>query len=470
MLSRKIELKFCLFFCFFSLNFAFAQSVENKKILPQDVINSVLVHYPKIISYYEKVDAAKSSYLASQGFFDVKLRQEYQDRTRGFYDGKISDTTIEKQNQFLGSKIYGGYRKSSGNFPNYEGNSVTNHDGEVRAGIKFSLLQNSSIDQNRLGMMLAQLGFEESKVQLENIKIEIQRDALKNYWNWVIAGKIYQIYRNLYELAIKREKQLEARFAKGDIAKIIISENKKNLLSRKSAMLEIKRNFENSATYLSLFLRDQKGNPIIAEDNSLPEIKFLLEEIDNQKFQQDIEKALQNRVEVQVIKIKKREEVRHLEYANNLFKPKFDVEAGASKDLGSGLQERSQSNNFIKLEFEMPLQFREARGKISASQSKLNAINYEEQLIEEQIRVQITQLKNNIHNAVEIYKNAKEEVHFAEILENAEREKFKQGASNFFLVNMREQDSAASKAAQMMMFKRYQENLLDYKAAIFNFD
>jgi outer membrane protein TolC len=458
-----------IFYLFYSSN-TFANKDQIQYLSEQEVINSVTSHYPKILSYYQKVDAAFGNYLASQGFFDITLVQEYQDKTRGFYDGKITDSRVEKQNSFLGSKIYTGYRKSFGSFPKYEENALTNHDGEIRAGVKFSLIKNSTIDQNRLGVMISELGMEESKAQLENIKIEIQRDALKAYWSWVITGKIHQIYLGLYDLAIKREEQLENLLRKGGVAEIIIVENKKNILRRKNAELEAKRDFENSAIYLSLFLRDNLGNLKIPKPERLPEAQLSLEEISSEKSKHDVEDALLRRPEIKIIKIKKNEEIKNLEYSKNLFKPKLDIETGISKDLGNGLESRSKTNNFVKVEFEIPLQFREARGKIMSSQSKISAIRHEEQLVSEKIKVEIEQFKNNLHNSIEMYKNFKEEVRFSEILENAEREKFKHGASNFFLVNMREQDTASAKAAKLIMFKKYQDSLIDYKAALFKFE
>ena len=67
----------------------------------------------------------------------------------------------------------------------------------------------------------------------------------------------------------------------------------------------------------------------------------------------------------------------------------------------------------------------------------------------------------------QIYQNLQEEVKLAELLEKSEKEKFKQGASNFFLVNIREQDTAISRVAIIEMVEKYQYILADYKMALF---
>ena len=79
----------------------------------------------------------------------------------------------------------------------------------------------------------------------------------------------------------------------------------------------------------------------------------------------------------------------------------------------------------------------------------------------------IEQIKIQISSIIEMHQNLSEEAKLADLLENSEREKFKQGASNFFLVNLREQDTAASKAALMEMYEKYQSALADYKMAVF---
>ena len=61
-----------------------------------------------------------------------------------------------------------------------------------------------------------------------------------------------------------------------------------------------------------------------------------------------------------------------------------------------------------------------------------------------------------------------EEVKLAQTLQDSELEKFKYGASNFFLVNLREQENASSQASLIEVYKELQNSLVDYKLAIFD--
>lgn len=453
------------------LNFGgieFAEASAEKKLSHHEVVASANKNYPKILSYYEKVSAAEAGALSSLGFFDIKLKQNYSDKSRGFYDGKTTDTLLEKELGFMGAKVYGGYRKSFGSFADYEGGSRTNGGGEYRAGTRFSLLKDSSIDQNRLGVILSNLGVRESKIQLETIKREIERDATKAYWKWIASAKVFHIYEDLYQLSLKRQTQLEERLKRGDVAEIIVFENKKNILRRKSSLAKARQDFENSAIYLSLFWRSENGAPIVPKPNQVPEINLALHEIENSQSIRDLETALSNRPELRILKIQKEQNSSQLKYAENLFKPQLDVDLGASKDLGSGSASRAQANNYVGLDFSIPLQQREARGKTAEYESKLKSLKYEEQLLEEKIKAELEQIKIQISSIVEMHHNLLEEAKLADLLERSEREKFKHGASNFFLVNLREQDTAASKAAVIEMIEKYQSALTDYKMAVFS--
>jgi len=447
-------------------NIALSRTISTK-----DIRNSVLSYYPLILSAYDDVDASLGSLKASQGVFDIRLKQEYLDYSRGFYDGRTAKTTIERQNRTLGSKVYGGYRKSDRDFEDYNGGYNTGSNGEFFAGVSIPLLQSRAIDSNRLGEILARYNFEESKVHLQNIKIQMQRDAIKAYWNWVAMSHIYQVYDDLYNLSLKRDSQLRKRYKRGDVAEIIVVENEKNLLTRKNEMLQAKVNFKNSAIYLSLFYRDEHGKPVILSRDNLPEVNFKnsTEVFSDSELEADIENAKLNRAEMQIIKINKLEQKANLKYAKNLFQPKLDINFEASKDSGSNDATISQSRNKVGATLSLPLQFSQARGKVNEARAKISAIGYQEQIALDNIMTEILQIHNNILNGSKIVENLIKEVALAKKLEKAERRKFSLGASNFFLVNFREQISANSKIKRVVAWQELQNFKADYKAARFYF-
>jgi outer membrane protein TolC len=443
-----------------------AEESTKPTLLVDKIIESSQKNYPQILNFYEKVAIKEGKILESQGFFDVKIKNQYQDKSRGFYDGKINDISLEKQNGFLGSKIYGGYRKSFGNFADYDGNNLTNDEGEYRIGGSFSLLRNRGIDSGRLDLITSQLELQESKIQLEKVKNEISRDAVKSYWNWVIAGYIYQTYENLYELAKKRDSQLKIRHQKGDIAQIILIENHRNVLNRRSLMQEAKNNFDNSVLALSMYYRKDSGEMLMAKIDEIPKIDFNLAKNLSTQLENDVDNGLKNRPELRILKIQNDQENNNLLQAKNLYQPKLDLQLEASKDLGDGTKSRAQTNNQVKLDFELPLQQNVAKGKIASTSSKIKAIKYEEQFYRDKIRTEILQLHNSLKNVLQIYSNYLEELKLSQILEKAEKERFQNGHSDFFLINLREQEVATAKINKLVSILRYQSIQADYNFAI----
>ncbi len=461
---------YIVFFVIFG-NQSFADNaLQHKESKPSLGVNKIIEssqkNYPQILNFYEKVATKEGKVLESLGFFDVKIKNQYQDKSRGFYDGKINDISLEKQNGFMGSKIYGGYRKSFGNFADYDGNNLTNDEGEYRVGGSFSLLRNRAIDSGRLDLITSQLELKESQIQLEKIKNEIARDAIKSYWNWVISGYIYQAYENLYELAKKRDSQLKIRHQKGDVAQIILIENHRNVLNRQSLMREARNNFDNNTLALSMYYRGQNGEMLLAKIEELPKLDFDLAKNLSNKIDEDIAGGLQNRPELRLLKIQNDQEGNNLNQAKNLYQPKLDIQLEASKDLGDGTKSRSQSNNQVKLDFELPLQQNIAKGKIASSSSKIKAIKYEEQFYRDKISTEISQLHNSLKNILQIYANYLEELKLSQILEKAEKERFQNGHSDFFLINLREQEVANAKINKLLSILRYQSIQADYNFAI----
>lgn len=467
MYKLTLSLFFCLSLCASTLSFA--TEILKEPLSEKTVIDSTIKHYPHIIALYESVNYAKNEILENEGFFDIKLKQSFTNRSRGFYDGETSDTQISRSNQFLGSEVFAGYRKSSGNFPIYENNNFTNSHGEYYAGIKFSLLQNRSIDDPRLKLLLARLDLKENQTQLKAIQNKIAQDALMYYWKWVTSGNIYTLYQELYDLAVKRQEKMQILFNKGDVSKIVLIENERNVLNRKRKLVDAKRVFTNNSIYLSLFIRDNDGNiiKINEADYVRVNLKSKIMPINPSESDQDINFALSNRPDIAILRIKSDKERNQIKNAQNLNQPKFDVSFKASKDSGSGAMSRRNSENIIKAELEVPLQRRMAKGQIGKYNANLRKIKYQKQLLSEQIEVEIKQLRNSINLSIEMHNNIQKEIELSKILQASEVVKLKKGSGDFFLINLREQELFSARLALLQIYEKYQEFLIKYKAATF---
>jgi outer membrane protein TolC len=232
-------------------------------------------------------------------------------------------------------------------------------------------------------------------------------------------------------------------------------------------MIEAKNDFINASIAMSLYYRDANSQPIIADENNLAEIDFINEKFSAKDIDKDLQFALEHRPEFRIIKIKIAKEQNKLQQANNLYQPKLDLSFEASKDNGEGLKSRAQSNNQVKIDFELPLQQNIAKGKILESTAQINLLKIEENFYRDKITNEIFQINNSLKTMVNIFQNYLEEYQLSHILENAEKERFKNGNSDFFLINLREQEVATAKINKLLAILKYQSLNADYLVAIF---
>jgi outer membrane protein TolC len=97
----------------------------------------------------------------------------------------------------------------------------------------------------------------------------------------------------------------------------------------------------------------------------------------------------------------------------------------------------------------MPLQNRVARGQVEAAEASITALEWRRRQSEEQILAEIAQLSTNLTAAEQLAVLARDEEVQADKLAAGERRLFQAGASDFFLVNLRE-DAAANAAIRRL--------------------
>ena len=151
-----------------------------------------------------------------------------------------------------------------------------------------------------------------------------------------------------------------------------------------------------------------------------------------------------------------------------LFKPKVDIGAKLARDLGEGRASSEGTDIIVELAISVPIGRRAARGEISAAQARLNELKFERQQVQERLRTNITQLSYSLKATAEFADLASQEVTQATRLEQAERERGLEGASTFFLLNVREENAADTKVRNVIAKLTHFEALADYYAATAN--
>jgi outer membrane protein TolC len=211
--------------------------------------------------------------------------------------------------------------------------------------------------------------------------------------------------------------------------------------------------------------------PVIPPKTQLPDLQISLKDLPDEQLKKDITWAQMNRPEIKLLEMEKNQEQLQLKYAKNLYKPQLDVDVGVAENANNSSVNPNRGNdpnNYVNLNFSVPLEQRKAKGSTQQAEFRLMSLEHNQQLAKEQITTELEQIKVQINNLLVTHGNLEQEVELAGLLEKAERERFSHGASNFFLVNLREQDTAESAAALNEIAKQYKVALADYQFAVFD--
>ncbi len=219
---------------------------------------------PAILEALANTRAADGRVLASEGAFDLLFSGEGFSRIAGFYDGTYVQGKAIQPLTNNGGQLEASYRVSRGDFPVYEDYSFTDRLGELKVRGVFALLRDRYIDDRRFGQRNALIERDIAGLDALLIAIGVQQRAIQAYGQWVAAGQQVRVYRALVGLAQDRQEGIRRQVQLGARAAILLTENEQNLLRRQSLLVAAERDLANAAQRLSLFWRDDDGRPRVA--------------------------------------------------------------------------------------------------------------------------------------------------------------------------------------------------------------
>lgn len=430
------------------------------------VLSSSRERYPQVLAAREKIRAQTGKLLSSQGAFDLYAEQTSKSRLSGYYDGRYTNTKLVQPFADFSTEVYGGYRVSGGDFPIYEDEAYTLDAGEFKVGAVFSLLRDRDIDERRAKLRDSRLSLDQTELDATLTRVRVQHDAMTAYVGWIAAGEALAVYRGLLQLAEARNEGLDIRVQEGDLAKVYLNENRQYILRRRGFVVEAERKLFAAANKLSLYLRHADGSPRRPNEAELPrrwpDSQGLL---DPSTIEATISAALSARPEIGVLTADIERERLNLALGRNLLKPRVDLNLEAARDFGSGPRNRVGTDGIVRLDVVIPIETRSARGQIDAAQANLSRLDHDRRLLEERIEVEIRTLVNDLSAAYRFVDLATQEVEQADVLSRAERDRFSEGASDFFLVNLREEAAANARVREIDARLHYLDALADFYAA-----
>jgi len=422
-------------------------SARQTPLLLAEVLESSRIHAPQVLEALARLRGAVAQQLSAQAAFDTIFSAAAETRLSGFYDGRDIEAKVIQPLGNLGGFAYGGYRVSGGRFPVYEDERFTNQLGEIKAGAVLALLRDRLIDDRRFGRVQAETDVAVADADRMMVAIGVQTRAIQTYNNWVVAGVRLSIFQDLLKLAQDRQAGFRRQVTEGARPSILLTENEQNILRRQSLVVQSEQALAVAATALSLYLRDPNGQPVVPDPARLPD--QLPPPLPRPARLGDLALA---RPDLRTIDIRMQLALARIALDRNAFLPRLDLQVEASRDLGNigfGGPSRNGTESKVGLTFSLPLQQSAARGRIAQTNAEIDAFRQRRRFLEDQIIIDISAIEIAVTKSAQLTILARDEAARARTMALAEQRRFTLGASDFFLVNVREEAAADAEVRRL---------------------
>ena len=429
------------------------------------VLASVTERYPPLLAKLLQRDLASGRLQQAMGGFDAYVSAKVGGRVEGFYESTVAQGLIE-QPLASGDTIYGGYRISDGYLPDYY-RDRTQDDGELVFGGRIPLLQNRSIDGRRAGVRVAELGVLLAEPEIRSARIQFVREATSSFRKWVATGRKLGIARELLRLANDRDAGLRRAVAREFLAPIALTDNERLIAQRSIYVVQAERAFQRAALELSLFLRDGEDLPIVAGEANLPEGAQADLVAPGSTLEADLTLAVRQRPELELLQLRIEQAGAEAQLADNQTMPQLDVVVEGAASLSAGpYTDREDLELFVGGELKVPIQRREALGKLQQAEAKQRRLRIERGFLQDRISNELLDARSAMRAAVRQVELNEQNVDRAEQLVAAEQRKFDLGLSNLLNVQLREGQLASARAQQIDARLRFDLAQAAYRAAL----
>ncbi|MEM1261084.1 MAG: TolC family protein [Pseudomonadota bacterium] len=404
---------------------------------------------PAILRALANYRVAAGERQAANGAFDLVFSGDSYNRLGGFWDGRAQTFKATKPLSDFGASVYGQYRLSDGFFPIYEDEYFTNTGGQAKLGVLFSLLRDRDIDPRRFALANAEFTLRASELELLLVRIGLAREASIAYWRWVAAGQRLDIYRRLLANAEARNDGLEREIREGARAAIFLTENLQNITRRRALVVRAERDLALAANTLAFFVREESGDMRMPESPEMPSdlgTEPTLTELPTD-YAAQLESVLARHPELAALQNAMARSRARIALRENSIRPRLDVNVEMAQGLGAvaeGGSSRDSTDTIVGLTFSVPFARREARARLAQERDRLAALEFESQQLRDTVEQSLVAIELQRFYALQLYELASQEVTQLTTLGEAEVRRFAAGASDFFLVNIREENTANS--------------------------
>lgn len=223
-------------------------------------------------------------------------------------------------------------------------------------------------------MQRAEASLRLADASLGEARLLALRSGGSRYIDWVGTGLRRQIAQSLFDLAKTRDAALSVRVQRGDIPAIERVDNQRALWQRQGLLVSAQRGIELAALELSLFLRDEGGQPVVVREVRLP---TLLPPPDRSDFgapervAADQKTAQENRPELSGWPSSVVSWRSIVSLPKNQLWPSADLSASVSQDFGPPGYPRDKTVLDFSLSLDIPTLNRAARGRLAQAEAAL---------------------------------------------------------------------------------------------------
>jgi len=442
---------------------AWAQTTPAPLDVPE-VLKSVDRAFPLIETARREQDEARGVEREARGGFDLKVKAEAE-TLQGYYDNTRLKGLVEQPLAPLGMTLFSAYRVGTGTFAPYDEKALTLNEGEFSAGLSVPLLRDRAIDARRTALRTSEVGVNVAAQGVAKARLSAFKDAVKQYWDWVAAGRQLDVARSLLELAERRDEDLASAVALGQLAPVERTDNRRAILQRRSALIAAQRLVEATAISLSIYYRAADGSPMRPAIDRVPSALPTPAPLTTEDEAQAIEAAFEGRPEVQSLRLKQQQQQFETRLAGNALLPSLNLFGDVSRDNGEGRVSRRGTDLEAGFLFELPLQRRKASGKLGQARAKLARVDQELRFAQDRVRADVQDAASALRATYAAVDVVRQELAIARELEGLERDRFQLGDSTQFLVNLRELNTADAAFREIKALADYQKAYAEFEAA-----
>ena len=421
-----------------------------------EVLGSVRLTHPELAEARAKLDAKRAKVTGAEGAFDLGVSASAEAYPLGSKPYGLLDIALVQPTAFYGLAVYGGWRITAGDIPDYKdqfsdkplkqpagfykGTPYTGDFGEARVGAALPLWRGGAIDKRRAKLATTRADVSQGDAELAAKNLALELKAAETYWKWVGAGRTLEVAEDLRDRAKLRDDQTRTLVERGAIARMELLETERALLKREGKVVESRGKLEAAAVKLSLYLRTSEDDPRPERPSRdrLPTDWYAITPPAEDQLDSWIDRALEARPEPIALAARQRAASARRDLAANDTAPQIDLGAA----LAASPDKIADPTLALTLEFAQPVQRREALGALGEAEAELAQIAQAQRGTRDAIEGDARAALASLRAAHEAASLASRELALASALVDAEQQKFFEGDSTALKLNIREEKRA----------------------------